>query len=124
MNALTRRALTLVATLSLAGCASGRPGASYAGAVGTPARVEIHNRNFSDATVWAVYPAERLRLGTVTGMTESSFTLSRSTIPQPVYMEIDLVGGPRCVSETLTVDQGDVLYLEIQPDTWFRRECR
>jgi hypothetical protein len=88
-----------------------------------PVRIDILNRNFNDASVWAVYRAERVRVGTVTGKSDGTFPLPW-TGPEPVHMEIDLVGGERCVTEPLMVDEGDVLYLEIQPELSTMTECR
>ena len=124
MKALTPRALTLVAALSLAGCASAPSGDPFGGGESRPARIEVVNTNFADATIWAVYPGERARLGTVTGKTSSNFTLPSRTASEPVYLEIDLVGGERCITDTLTVDAGDVLRLEIPLQLSSMARCR
>jgi hypothetical protein len=123
MVAVMRRALPLVAALGFAGCASGGSnGGPFAGR-GEPARIEVINNNFNDATVWAVFRVERVRLGTVTGKTTSRFQLSPERLFEPVYMEIDLVGGLHCVTDTLMLDEGDVLQLEIAVDASSRPEC-
>jgi hypothetical protein len=88
-----------------------------------PIRFDIVNRNFNDASVWAVFRAERIRLGTVTGKTESSFQLPWRGA-DAVHMEIDLVGGERCVTESLMADEGDIFYLEIQLELSQMPECR
>lgn len=125
MNVMTRYGLHLMAALTLTGCATGSRAADpFGGAEARPVRVEVVNRNFNDATIWAVYPSvERIRLGVVGGKSESVFSM-RALMAQPVYMEIDLIGGERCVTDQLTVDEGDVLYLEIEPELSSMRECR
>jgi hypothetical protein len=125
MNTVMRRALPLVAALALGGCASGGSGSNggpFAGR-GEPALLEVINHNFNDATIWAVFRAERIRLGTVTGKTSARFQLSPERLFEPVYMEIDLVGGVHCVTDTLTLDEGDELQLEIAIDASSRPEC-
>ena len=127
MKAISARVLTLAAVLSLTACASAALGVEdpFRGeAALRPATIEILNNNFNDATVWAVFRAQRVRLGTVTGKTTSTFRLPARHTYEPVSMEIDLVGGDRCVTETLIVDEGDVLYLEIAIDLAMMRECR
>ena len=116
------RALALA--VAVAGCAGNPTLDPFSRGGGRPIRVDILNRNFADATIWAVYPAERIRLGTVTGKTESSFRLPWRGFSEPVQMEIDLVGGGRCITEQLMVDEGDVLYLEIELELAAMRECR
>ncbi|MSR36122.1 MAG: hypothetical protein EXR95_05680 [Gemmatimonadetes bacterium] len=106
----------------LGGCAH-TPGSDPFGAASRPIRVDILNRNFNDASVWAVYRAERVRLGTVTGKGDGSFQLPWRGA-EPVYIEIDLVGGECCTTDALTVDEGDVLYLEIQLELSAMKECR
>lgn len=94
------------------------------GGVRRPIRVDVANHNFNDANVWAVSRQGRLRLGTVTGKSDGSFRLPWKG-PEVVHMEIDLIGGGgRCITEELTVDDGDVLYLEIELEFSDMDECR
>ena len=126
MRAMARWALSLVALAGLSGCAGGTPASDpFGGGFGEPrpVRVEVVNNNFNDATIWAVYPADRVRLGTVSGKSQSNFNL-RTRTAEPVYMEIDMVGGNRCVTDQLTVDEGDVLRLEIPVEMRTMTGCR
>lgn len=86
-------------------------------------RIEVINRNFSDATLWAISTGGRQRLGIVTGKTDATFTLDWD-FSQPLQIEIDLLAGERCVTAPLQVDPGDVL--ELQIDVELRRSafCR
>lgn len=102
----------------VAGCATGSAGNPYSDEMGErrEIRIDILNHNFSDATVWAIARAgHRQRLGIVTGKTDSTFTLEwRFSVP--LRLEFDMVAGPRCTTEALSVDPGDILQLEISTD--------
>jgi hypothetical protein len=120
--------LSLVALAGLAGlsgCAGTPASDPFDAGFGEPrpVRVEVVNNNFNDATIWAVYPADRVRLGTVSGKSQSNFNL-RTRTAEPVYMEIDMVGGSRCITDQLTVDEGDVLRLEIPVEMRTMTGCR
>jgi uncharacterized protein YceK len=103
------------AALFLAGCASVRgaddPFAQKAGA--EEVKVSITNLAFSDATVWGVTNGGRHRLGTVTGKRETAFYLPISYASE-FYLEIDLLAGPRCRTESMMVAPGDHVELTIQ----------
>ena len=74
--------------------------------------VQIDNRAFQDATVHAVWPGRRLRLGTVTGATKANYTiqLDRSVL---LRFELNLLAGPRCNTREIWADPGDIIVLEI-----------
>lgn len=77
-------------------------------------RIEVLNSNFSDATLWAiVQDSRRIRLGRVTGKSDSVFTLPWK-FSYPLRLDIDLLAGPRCVTRAIETDPGDVLQLEIR----------
>jgi hypothetical protein len=115
-------ALRILALSVLVGGCAHNPSSDPFDPGARPIRLDVVNRNFNDASIWAVYPGERIKLGMVTGKTESTFQLPWKAA-EPVHMEIDLVGGERCATETLTVDQGDVLYLEIHLEFATMRDC-
>ena len=78
--------------------------------------IEIQNHNFADATVWVlVRDGARKRLGIVTGKSDATFTLDWS-FSEPLRLEFDLLAGPRCTTEALSVDPGDTLQLQISTD--------
>ena len=122
MKSIARVLGMIVLSALVGGCAKNAASDPYGGP-NRPIRIDILNRNFNDASVWALYRAERIRLGTVTGKSDGSFRLPWRGA-EPVVMEIDLVGGERCVTEALTVDEGDILYLEIQLELSLMEECR
>ena len=75
-------------------------------------RVQIDNRAFQDATVHAIWPGRRLRLGIVTGATSANYRLplDRSVL---LHFELDLLAGPRCTTREIWADPGDTIVLEI-----------
>jgi hypothetical protein len=117
-------ALAAVATSSCALGSSGVAGDVFGGGSSGATTLVVRNRNFNDATIWAVFSAERFRLGTVTGNTEAVLGIPNVNRSDPMYLEIDLVGGERCRTEALIVDPGDELQLDIVPNLAAMPECR
>lgn len=76
-------------------------------------KVFITNLAFMDATVYGVTNGSRRRLGRVTGKRESTFS-----VPFPVtadfWLEVDILAGPKCRTERMTVSPGEHLELVIQ----------
>ena len=97
------------------GCASA-PRSPFLGQDETTIRIEIDNRIFGDATVHAIWPGQRRRLGTVTGATTATFRIEwvRSVL---LRFEIDLLAGPECGTPEIWADPGDIIVLNI--DTRF-----
>jgi hypothetical protein len=125
----TRLALS-AALLAFVGCASGGPkiaGSPFSDdlAERQEVRISIQNSNFSDVTLWTlVRDGRRQRLGTVTGKTEAVFTLPWR-FSEPMRIQLDFVAGPRCTTENIDVDPGDVLELLISTDLAMMRDwCR
>lgn len=121
------RALLLTTVLGLAACASGgRGGSPFSQDLAERGEIEIKvvNMNFNDATVWAVVSeGMRQRLGNVTGKREEVFTLPW-TFSERLRIEFDLVAGPRCYSESLVVNPGDLLELQIASNVSTDPSCR
>jgi len=122
------RAFLVATLLGLTACASGSSGAGNPFGEDLSEREEIEikvvNLNFSDASVWALIGgSRRQRLGTVTGKSEEFFTLSW-TFSEPLRIEFDLVAGPRCTTESLVVDPGDLLELQIASNAAADPSCR
>ncbi len=120
--------LLLALGLTLTACASGGgPGGNpFSQDPGERGEIEIKivNMNFSDATVWALISGgRRQRLGFVTGKSEKIFTVPW-THSEPLSVEFDLVAGPRCLSESLVVDPGDLLELQIASNAATDPSCR
>ena len=79
-------------------------------------KIFITNVAFMDATVYGVVNGSKRRLGRVTGTRESVFTMP-FRFPAEMYLEIDMLAGPKCRTERMTVDPGDHLELVIQMDS-------
>jgi len=109
-------AATLAAGILLSGCATaGSRSSPLAGEEDQEVKVFVTNLAFMDATVYSITNGGRRRLGQVTGKREAVFTFPLS-FSSEMYMEIDLLAGPRCVTERFFVDPGDDLELVIQTE--------
>lgn len=75
-------------------------------------QVRVENLNFGDATIHALRGGERIRLGQVTGKSESNFRV-RWNFSVPIEFQIDLVGGEACGVRPMTVDPGDRVWVRI-----------
>jgi hypothetical protein len=98
----------------LSGCAtSGAP--SPFDADRTPNRLEIRvdNISFSDATIFAVTPARRTRLGIVSGKSSRRFTLEWESL-QEIQIEVDLLASQRFVSPSFAIAPGEFLEVQVQ----------
>lgn len=118
--------VTLLSLLALAGCSgAGRaPGTAFAPESRADSiRVYVTNRNFMDATIWAVSTGNRRRLGIVTGKREAVFTVPWEFSTE-LWLEIDMLAGRRCVTESLPVDPGDDLEVIIDVDMNGSPMCR
>jgi hypothetical protein len=115
----TKAALTILPTLwALGACAGLSSSRSDPFEAGIEARDEIRvriiNSNFYDARVYVIGDGARRQLGTVGGKTDGVFTTAW-THSQNLRLEIRLLAGPTCTSESLPVDPGDTLQLQIMP---------
>jgi hypothetical protein len=86
-------------------------------------RLIVQNRNFSDARIYVLRYGGRRPLGVVGGKRDAEFVMEWR-MSEGVRIEIDLLAGPRCTTEELIVDPGDIL--ELQIDVVFSRTslCR
>ncbi|HEU5260334.1 MAG TPA: hypothetical protein VFU41_02800 [Gemmatimonadales bacterium] len=80
--------------------------------------VQVVNQSYLDMNVYVVRGGQRLRLGTVTGLSTQVFILRPDMIgpASRVQFEVHPIGArgnPR--TETITVDPGDVIELTIPP---------
>lgn len=107
-------AVLLMAGAALTGCATGGGSGSFGGEEGTnEVKLFVQNLAFMDATIYSITNGGRRRLGQVTGKRDMVFTFPL-TFPSEMYLEIDILAGPRCETERITVDPGDHLELIIQ----------
>jgi hypothetical protein len=76
--------------------------------------VEVENRNFADANIYAIDGGLRVRLGRVSGKTTQTFTLEWHRFQ--IQMYIDFTGGGRTLSEIQGVSPGRVENLRLVID--------
>jgi hypothetical protein len=80
--------------------------------------VKVQNQNYLDMNVYVVRGGQRIRIGTVTGLSTQVFMLRPDMIgpASDVQFEIHPIGGRRNTrSETISVQPGDVIELTIPP---------
>jgi hypothetical protein len=127
--ASTRRALLFLSMVVLGGCgSSGRtiPGADpfqEDAAVAAEIRIRVRNSNFYDATLTAIGDMGRRRLGTVGGNQTANFT-TPWTFTGGLRLQIDLLAGPTCTTEMITVSPGDQVTIDIASDFSLTTYCR
>jgi hypothetical protein len=121
------RHATFALMLVSAGCASsgGGSGAAqpFSAARPTTIRIIVQNLNFQDARLYTYRRGTRSMLGTVTGKTNAEFVIDWD-LPEPMYMEIDMLAGPRCFTEELRADPGDIMELQISSHFFDSPSCR
>jgi hypothetical protein len=75
--------------------------------------IEVRNDNFHDATVYAVRPGLRQRIGLVGGLGKAKFSFQW---PEgDLRLEIDLLANGRYYTQVMDVREGDDLQLTILP---------
>lgn len=118
LRALRRVAgMRLLAALVFAvvGCA---PRGAQTGGMEPPTMVRVDNRAFLDANVYVLRSGQRIRLGTATGSTTTTFMIPRSLLTSATRLSflMDFVGSPRNpISEEITVLPGDTVMLIVPP---------
>lgn len=86
-------------------------------------QVRVINSNFYDARVYVLAQGVRRQLGTVTGKSDRTFIMPW-TFSQDLRMEINMLAGETCTSDSLPVDPGDMLQLQIMPEFSSSDFCR
>ncbi len=74
--------------------------------------VEVENVGYYNATLYAVWPGRRRRLGTVTGTRTASFILPWDRSIE-FRVEINLLAGPSCLTRQIWADPGDIIVLRL-----------
>lgn len=116
----------LALALAACGTRTSYPGQNpFAEGGGTPqeVRVRVRNNNFYDASLTAISDTGRRRLGTVGGNQTAVFTIPWS-FTSGMRIEIDLLAGPTCTTDLVTVSPGEEVRLEIMADFDSTPYCR
>jgi len=124
---LTRALLCALALLlGACGTRTSYPGQSpfeEGGGTAQQLRLRIRNNNFYDASITAISDTGRRRLGTVGGNQSAVFTMPLS-FTSGLRLEIDLLAGPTCTTDLITVSPGEEVQLEIMSDFDSTPYCR
>lgn len=111
--------MALLCASVLGGCASGSAGDNPFDEGGQgeerSVRIEVQNRNFNDATLYALSDGRRQRMGTVTGNSSGSVSISWPG-DRTLRIEIDLLAGGDYTTPSVLVSPGERLQLVIQPN--------
>jgi len=78
----------------------------------TELRIQVRNSNFNAATIYAVRPGTRRRLGRVGGASDGDFRMPWETSDQ-IRFEVDLLASQSCVTRTVFAQPGESLLLVI-----------
>ena len=80
------------------------------------------NHSFLDATLYAVWPGKRIRLGSVVGTRSASFRLAWDGT-ELLQIEIDQLAGSSCITEQIMAVPGEVIFVEIPSQLRVGRDC-
>ncbi|MCH1571319.1 MAG: hypothetical protein L7S64_08240 [Longimicrobiales bacterium] len=75
-------------------------------------RIVVRNMNFNDVRLFALSPSGRTSIGHVGGKQESEFEIDWR-MSAFMSIEINMVAGPKCQTQEMQVDPGDILELQI-----------
>lgn len=101
------------------GCASSNDPGPFQG--DPTINIEVVNRNYMDATLFAQWLGGRRRLGIVTGARTAVYELEWEQ-PQELQLEIDMLAGDKCLTPPIMVNPGDIITVEIDMEL-NRRDC-
>lgn len=110
-------ALLAAACLIMPGCASS--GTNAAAADRQPSVVVVDNQGLLDMTIYVLRGAQRVRLGTATGLSKTRMTIPASITNGVTSLRFiaDPIGGSRnSVSEEITIAEGEEIGLRIPPN--------
>jgi hypothetical protein len=118
-------ALALALSLGACGTRTSVPGSDpfQGGAPAQAIRLSVRNNNFYDASLTAIADSGRRRLGTVGGNQSAVFSMPLSYV-SGLRIEIDLLAGPTCTTDFITVTPGETVDLEIMADFDNAPNCR
>ena len=76
-------------------------------------RIQVRNSNFNEATVYAIRPGSRRRLGRVQGATDGELRM-RLVASDEIRFEVDLLASQGCLTRRVFVEPGQTLLLIIE----------
>ena len=75
--------------------------------------LQVENRNFADARLYARWNGDRRRIGVVGGNQSQNFTLDWDG--RQLRVEVDFLAGGTIVSPSILVSRGDTIVFQIPP---------
>lgn len=108
------RVALLTAVLAGAGfgCGLSSPRSPFASPENQRIVIEVINHNFLDVTLHANYLGKRIRLGTIGGTRSANFRLAWD-VTELLQIEINQLAGSSCITEPISADPGEIIFLEI-----------
>ena len=104
--------LAVVLTGASLGCGATRPESPFGSGAAERLDVQVLNRSFLDATLYAVWPGKRIRLGSVVGTQSATFRLPWNGT-ELLQIEINQFTGPSCLTDWIIAVGGEVIFVEI-----------
>ncbi len=109
--------LTTILTVALAGC-GGRNRAEPGIIPDEPTTLKVENDQFNDMHIYVYRGSQRIRLGTATGKSSTTFKIPKYIVSGVTTLQFEAVpigGNGATRSETITVNPGEDLVLHILP---------
>jgi hypothetical protein len=122
MSTRSRAGSALLAILFLPACALSRGSSPFEGSGPGEIQVVVQNNNYLDGTVYLTRDGTRMRLGTVIGKTDQTFTVEWAP-NQMMVLRVDFVAGGACQTRPLQMEPGQRYTLELQPDIRTNIDC-
>ena len=112
---MRRRLLIAAASVLVAGCAAADPPNPFESGPAGASQIQLlaENLNFNDATLHAVTDGARIRLGRVSGKSESTFRVDWPFV-RDLQVEISLLASSSYTTRRITVSPGERIRLMIQ----------
>ena len=120
--ALRVAVLAVVLAGASLGCGAARPETPFGSGAAERLDIEVLNRSFLDATLYAVWPGKRIRLGSVVGTQSARFRLAWDGT-ELLQIEIDQFAGSSCITEQIMAVPGEVIFIEIPSHLRVGRDC-
>ena len=120
--ALRVAVLAVVLAGASLGCGAARPESPFGSGAAERLDIEVLNHSFLDATLYAVWPGKRIRLGSVVGTRSASFRLAWDGT-ELLQIEIDQLAGSSCITGQIMAVPGEVIFVEIPSQLRVGRDC-
>jgi hypothetical protein len=113
-----KTAIGFLLAVCLAATACASSGTNAAATKAEPTTIVVDNQALMDMTIYVWRSAQRLRLGTATGVSKTRFTIPPGIVSglTTLRFQADPIGSNRApISEQITVQEGDEISMMIPP---------